>query len=158
MKPIYGRAFGQERAILSSPFRRTKNMTIIGAIDYKDVVSAMYGQWSANGEIFLQFIENQLCPKLKPHHVVVMDNVKFHQVKGVRELIEETGAMLIYLPPYHPELNPIENMCSKIKNSLRTSSARTNRTFKKSIKIAFESIQPKDLLGWFINAGYLDQF
>lgn len=120
MTPLYGRAFGQERAFFSSPFRRTKNMTIIGAIDYENVIAAMYGQWAANGEIFLQFLEQQLCPKLKSHHVVIMDNVKFHQVNGVRELIEDTGAKLIYLPPYHPELNPIENLWSKLKGKLRT--------------------------------------
>jgi transposase len=158
MRPLYGRALGQERAFLSSPFRRTKNMTIIGAIDYEKVMAATYGQWAANGEIFLQFLEQQLCPKLKPHHVVIMDNVRFHQVTGVRDLIEATGARLIYLPPYHPELNPIENMWSKIKNSLRTSSSRTNRTFKKAIRVAFENIHDSDLQGWFKHAGYLDQF
>ena len=112
-------------------------------------MAATYGQWAANGEIFLLFLEKELCPKLKPHHVVIMDNVKFHQVKGVRELIEATGAKLTYLPPYHPELNPIENMWSKVKNKLRTLSARTPRKFKKAMKIAFESVQPNDLVGWF---------
>ncbi len=95
MRPLYGRAFSQERAVLSSKFRRTKNMTIIGAIDYQKVMAATYGQWAANGEIFIQFLESQLCPKLKPHHVIIMDNIRFHQVKGVRELIEGTGAILV---------------------------------------------------------------
>ena len=157
MKPIYGRAFGQERAILSSPYRRSKNMTIIGAIGYKKVIAALYGQWAANGEIFLQFLDEQLCPKLQPGNVVVMDNVRFHQVKGVKERIEAMGAKLIYLPPYHPEFNPIENMWSKIKTRLRAISARTSDKFQDAMKIAFESIQPKDLQGWFKHAGYLDQ-
>ena len=87
MTPLYGRAYGQERAYKSAPFRRSKNMTVIGAIDYEKVIGALYGEWAANGEIFLQFLEGSLCPNLESRHVVVMDNVRFHQVKGVRELI-----------------------------------------------------------------------
>lgn len=158
MTPRYGRAYGQERAYLSSPFKRSKNMTIIGAIDHEKVMGALYGEWAANGEIFLQFLKESLCPNLESRHVVVMDNVGFHQVNGVKEMIESTGASLMYLPPYHPEFNPIENMWSKIKNSLRTYSARTSSTFKKAIKAAFESVRPEDLTGWFKHAGYVDQF
>ena len=92
MTPLYGRAFGKDRAVIQTPYRRSHNITMIGAVNYQNVVAAMYGSWSANGEIFLHFLEHELCPKLEPQHVVVMDNVRFHQVVGVKELIESTGA------------------------------------------------------------------
>jgi transposase len=139
---------------MSSPYVRGCSLTMIGAISIGQVEAAMYGEWSANGEIFLNFLERLLCPNLHSGHAVIMDNVKFHQVKGVKELIESKGARLIYLPPYSPELNPIEEMWSKIKTILRKISARTIRAFGKSIKVAFESVCGNDLDGWFRHSGY----
>ena len=83
-----------------------------------------------------------------------MDNVSFHKVVGVKEAIEETGAILLYLPPYSPDLSPIENMWSKIKSSLRRLSPRTRGQFKRAIRIAFESVSKKDLVSWFKHCGY----
>jgi transposase len=119
MAPRYGRAYGSEPAVSYAPYNKGNKITMIGAISITRVEAAMYGEWSANGEIFLHFLEHYLCPNLKPHHVVVMDNVGFHKISGVKNLIDKTGAKLVYQPPYSPELNPIEEMWSKIKGSLR---------------------------------------
>lgn len=154
MAPRYGRAYGKERAMLMAPYQHGNQMTMISAISVEKIEAAMYGQWAANGEIFLTFLEKCLCPVLKPGHVVVMDNVGFHKVAGVDEIIKSTGAELIYLPPYSPELNPIEEMWSKIKGRLRKLSARTVDTFQNAIKFAYESINQFDLKGWFRHAGY----
>jgi transposase len=150
----YGRAYGAERAVLSAPYQRGNRISIISAISIHKIEAAMYGQWSTDGEIFKHFIENDLLPILKPRHVVVMDNVKFHQSETIKELIHSVGARVVYLPPYHPELNPIEEMWSKIKHILRKLSARDLKTFKSSIKKAYEKVTQSDLLGWFKHAGY----
>ena len=85
---------------------------------------------------------------------MIMDNVAFHQICSVKEAIESTGARLLYLPPYSPDLNPIEQMWGKIKNCLRKESARTLTKFAISIKVAFMSIQSSDLENWYRHCGY----
>lgn len=157
MAPLYGRGYKGSRVKYAVPFNRGNHLTMIGAISHSKIEAAMYGQWSTNGEIFLNFIEQCLCPVLRKDQVVVMDNVSFHQVQGVKEAIEKTGARLIYLPPYSPEFNPIEPMWGKIKQYLRQAQARTLKDFNKIIKIAFENIQPQNLSNWFKHCGYLNQ-
>jgi transposase len=154
MAPLYGRGYCGERVAASVPFNRGNRLTMISAISFEKVEAALYGEWATNGEIFLNFIVKSLCPVLKKRHFVIMDNVAFHQVCGVKDAIESTGAKLIYLPPYSPDLNPIEPMWGKIKNCLRKESARTLDKFAKSIKIAFTSIQSVDLAGWYKHCGY----
>lgn len=156
MSPRYGRAYGSERAVMSSPYQRGNQLTMIGAISIEKIEAAMYGEWAANNEIFTHFIENDLCPILNSKQVVIMDNVAFHKSEKVVELISSVGAKCLFLPPYHPELNPIEEMWSKIKIILRKKSARTLDTFQKAIRFAFDSISSSDLSGWFKHAGYLD--
>jgi len=154
MAPLYGRGYGQARVYYPVPFQRGNRFTLMSAISIEKVEAALYGQWCGNGEIFLHFIEEHLCPVLRPQHVVVMDNVAFHQVLGVKEAIEGAGAQLIYLPPYSPDLNPIEQMWSKIKSYLRKLAARNPIKFKRAVKIAFESIESNDLHHWFKHCGY----
>lgn len=154
MAPLYGRGYGGERVMEAVPFNRGNSFTMLSAISSTKIEAALYGEWAANGEIFLGFIEKCLCPVLHSRHVVVMDNVAFHKVYGVKEAIESTGAKLIYLPPYSPDLNPIEQMWSKIKTCLRKESARTLGKFTSSIKIAFTSIKGIDLKNWYGHCGY----
>ena len=154
MAPRYGRGYKKSRVYYAVPFNRGNRLTLISAISIKKVEAALYGEWSANGEIFLHFIEECLCPTLRKGSVVVMDNVAFHRVKGVKEAIEKTGARLVYLPPYSPDLNPIEQMWSKIKNYLRRASARDIKKFKISINFAYNSIESSDLKNWFRHCGY----
>lgn len=157
MAPLYGRGYCGERVIKAVPFNRGNRLTMISAISFEKVEAALYGEWAADGEIFLNFITKCLSPVLQDRHFVIMDNVAFHQVNGVREAIESVGAKLIYLPPYSPDLNPIEQMWGKIKNCLRQESARTLNRFAKSIRSAFLSIKPNDLENWYKHCGYRDQ-
>lgn len=152
--PRYGRAYGGARAKAHVPYQRGNHITIIGAISLTQVEAAMYGQWSANGDIFCEFLEQYLSPNLTPDKVVIMDNVSFHKTGQAYEIINKTGAKTVYLPPYHPELNPIEEMWSKIKTILRQQAARTLSKFQNAIQLAFNAISISDLMGWFQHAGY----
>jgi transposase len=154
MSPRYGRAYGKERAKISAPYNRGNHITMIGAISIFRVEAALYGLWPADGTIFAQFLQQRLFPILDENKVVVMDNVKFHKSKQVEEIIAQSGAKLIYLPPYSPELNPIEEMWSKVKILLRKQVARTMEIFHKAIRCAFTAVTNNDLHGWFTHAGY----
>jgi transposase len=154
MESTYARSEGGLRIKMPVPFNRGPQLSMIGAISTKKVEAALYGEWSTNGEIFLSFIENQLIPKLKPNHIVVMDNIKFHMQEAVAKAIQSKGAKVIFLPPYSPDLSPIENMWSKIKNTLRRFAPRSLKAFKKIIRVAFEEISKSDLIGWFKHCGY----
>ena len=154
MSNAYARIEGGQRIKMPTPFNRGSQYSIIGAVSIHKVEAALYGEWATNGEIFYSFIEKVLLSQLKPRHIVIMDNVKFHLQSRIRELIESKGSKIIFLPPYSPDLNPIENMWSKIKNTLRKLAPRTPKKFKKSIQIAFEQITEDDLLGWFKHCGY----
>lgn len=154
MTEKYARAKGGDRIKMPVPCNRGPQISMIGAISLRGVEAALYGEWATNGEIFLEFVAQCLAPKLRPGMIVIMDNVRFHLQANVIAHIESRGAKVVFLPPYSPDFSPIENMWSKIKNTLRRLMPRTLQAFKKSIKVAFESIREKDLLGWFRHCGY----
>ena len=133
MASTYARAEGGERIKMPIPFEHGPQYSMIGAISINKVEAALYGAWATNGDIFHTFIEKILLPQLKPKNIVIMDNVKFHLQARIKETIESTGAKMIFLPPYSPDLNPIENMWSKVKNTLRKLAPRTTRNFKKCV-------------------------
>ena len=103
-------------------------MTLIGALRLSGMVAPMTVDAATDGDVFLAYVEHFLCPVLQPGDVVVMDNLSAHKVNGVCELIEKNGAKLLYLPPYSPDLNPIEKAWSKIKQALCTAKARSVET------------------------------
>ena len=109
---------------------------------------------ATTGLIFLAFLEQVLCPLLRPGQVVVMDNLSAHKVEGVRTLIEATGARLLYLPSYSPYLNPIEQCWSKLKAILRSKQAREPTALDQAITEAIEAVSPVDAHGWFKHCGY----
>ena len=107
-----------------------------------------------DGEMFLAWVRQGLVPTLQPQDVVIMDNLATHKVAGVRQAIEEVGARLLYLPPYSPDFNPIENLRSKIKNILRRLSPRTAAALLHAVAIAFATISTADCHGFFLHARY----
>lgn len=109
-------------------------------------------------EAFLRFVHEALVPSLKRGDVVVMDNLSSHHCAGVREAIEAVGASLLYLPPYAPELNPIEHTWSKLKALLRRAEARTIRTLAAAVGASSSEISRTDLSGWYSNCGYAAHF
>jgi transposase len=154
MSRHYGRIESGERLHCPRPYHRGSKYSIISAISTKRIVASIYCEDSIDGDIFTSFIETCLVPELATRHKVIMDNVAFHKVKTAEELIKGTGAELIYLPPYSPDLSPIELMWSKIKCILRKYAARTAEDFQQAISTAFHSINSADLHGWFKHCGY----
>lgn len=153
----YGRAPGKERLYLPRVNPRGHKFSMISAISHQKILAGLYGEGSVDSHFFLHFVEHYLAPELKPGNKVIMDNISFHYHTDVRKLVEATGASLIFLPAYSPDLSPIENMWSKIKSILRKLEARCPKTFKHAISQAFSAIEPKDLQGWFKHCGYKDQ-
>jgi transposase len=109
---------------------------------------------STNGTVFETYLEDVLCPTLKRGQVVVMDNLSSHKGERVRDLIEGEGCQLIYLPPYSPDYNPIEQAFSKLKSYLRAACARTQQTLMKVIGQALRTITTSDAEGYFEHCGY----
>ena len=151
---LYGRAPRGERAIGSAPINYGQNLTLIGALGSQGLDALLTIEGATDGEVFRAYTERMLCPTLKAGDVVVMDNLGAHKVSGIREAIEARGAQLIYLPPYSPDLSPIERCRSKIKAALRAAGARTYRALNRAIKQALETITVSDALAWFAHCGY----
>jgi transposase len=115
----HGRAKGKARLVCANPYGRGNKFSMISAVSQEKVLAALYGEGSVDGVFFTHFIESYLVPALQPGDYLIMDNVSFHKVKAVEMIVENTGAKIVYLPPYSPELSPIELMWSKLKTILR---------------------------------------
>src|SRR5450759_5681519 len=115
----YGRAPRGERVREAMPAGHWSTLTLLGAMSAEGLLATMTVESSTDGDVFLAYLEQVLCPRLEPGQVVVMDNLSAHKVEGVRRLIEARGAQLLYLPPYSPDFNPIEQAWSKVKQLLR---------------------------------------
>lgn len=151
---LYGRAPRGERAIGSAPINYGQNVTLIGALGSQGLDALLTIEGATDGEVFRAYTERILCPTLEPGDIVIMDNLGAHKVSGIREAIEARGARLIYLPPYSPDLSPIERCWSKIKTALRAAGARTYRALNRAIKRALETVTVSDVLAWFAHCGY----
>ena len=109
---------------------------------------------ATDSSVFEAYVEHFLAPALKQGQVVVMDNLGAHRPGRIRELIEEKGAELVYLPSYSPDLDPIEEAFSKIKNILRKVGARTHEALVEAMSGALSEVTPTDAAGWFGHCGY----
>lgn len=151
----YARAQRGQRAYAQQPKGRGKNLSIIGAVSLKTgFLTGLSFTGGTTGDMFLWFIETLLCPLLWPGAVVVMDNLPAHKVDGVRQAIEAVGARLIYLSPYSPDFNPIENLWSKLKGHVRAVEARTSEALHEAIAWGFSLITLQDVRHWFTHACY----
>jgi len=124
-------------------------MTIPGAMSLRGMVATMTIEEATDAEIFRAYVDRVLCRALRPGSVVVMDNLSSHKVKGVRERIENRGAEVLYLPPYSPDLNPIEKAWSKLKQSLRAAKARSREALDEAIADGLRQITPENANAWF---------
>lgn len=129
-------------------------LTVLGAMSTRGIVAAMTVESATDGDVFLVYLEQVLCPKLQPGDVVVMDNLSAHKVQGVRELVAATGAELLYLPPYSPDFNPIEKAWAKLKQLLRAAKARTAEALDQAIAEALKAITADNAAAWFRHCGY----
>jgi transposase len=154
MTRLYGRIIGGERVKDSAPGGHWNNTTILSAIRIDGSTESMTIEGATDAEVFKVYISKILCPTLRPTDIIVLDNLRAHKVPRIREEIEKTGALLLYLPPYSPDFNPIEKMWSKIKTILRKMKARSDKQLYKAIQKAFGEITASDAAGWFESCGY----
>lgn len=154
MTPLYSRSRVGERAIGKAPRNQGTNLTVVGAIALDGIRALMAYEGGTTRDAFLQFVNKALVPSLRKGDVVVMDNLRAHYTEGVREAIEAVGARVIYLPPYSPELNPIEMTWAKMKATLRRAEARTLRTLAAALAVSSTTISREDLSAWYSHCGY----
>lgn len=155
MTRLFGRAPRGERVVGSVPQNYGSSLTMLASLGVSGLGAMMTIQGATDGEVFKAYVKQVLCPTLLRGDIVVVDNLGAHKVAGVREAIESCGAKLIYLPPYSPDLSPIEKCWSKIKMFLRSIGARTYETLEEAIKQAITTVTESDALAWFVHSGYL---
>lgn len=154
MTPSHGYAPRGERVVDNAPKSRGGNVSILAAMTWDGPLGARTFDGAVNGPRFLHWVATVLAPQLWAGAVVVLDNVRFQKVAGVREALAAVGARPLYLPPYSPDLNPIELMWSKVKTLLRQAKARTREALKNAIRAALRKIKAMDAAAWFVHAGY----
>ncbi len=155
MTRLWGRAARGERVHEATPDGRWQVLTTLGAMSLRGMEAVMTVASATDGDVFHAYVEQVLCAILHPGDVVVMDNLSAHKVAGIRQLIESRGAQLVYLPPYSPDLNPIEQAWSKFKQFLRAAKARTQEALDQAITEALKTITAENAAAWFKHCGYL---
>ncbi len=154
LTPLYGRAPKGQRATESVPRNRGKNMTLIASLSLEGIGASMIIEGAANGVAFEAYVEHILVPSLVKGQIVVMDNLRVHKSARVRQLIEERGCQLLFLPAYSPDFSPIEEAFSKVKAYLRRMKARTPEALQEAITQARLTVTSQDAHGWFEHCGY----
>jgi transposase len=154
LAPIYAYSPVGERAFFKIPRNRGANTTLLTSLHQGGMGPSMAVEGATTSRVFETYVERLLAPTLKPGQVVVMDNLGAHRPKRIRELIEERGCELVYLPPYSPDLNPIEEALSKIKHLLRKSGARTKGGLIEAMGRALAAVSARDVRGFFAHCGY----
>src|SRR5918992_3720895 len=150
MTRLRARAPRGKRAYGKVPRNRGKNTTLIAAITFEGGMGeSMTVEGATDAEAFEAYVEHFLAPTLEKGQVVVLDGLGAHRTDKVRELIEERGADLLFLPSYSPDLNPIEEAFSKIKNIVRKAGARTREALLEAIALAISALTLEDVAGWF---------
>jgi transposase len=142
------------RAYAKVPKNRGKNLTLIASMSLHGMGASMCVEGATDAAAFEVYIEHFLAPSLTEGQVVVMDNLGAHRPKRIRELIEARGAELVFVPSYSPDLNPIEQAFSKIKNILRKLGGRTHEALLEAMEEALSKVTPGDAAGWFDHCGY----
>jgi putative transposase len=155
MAPLRGWAPKGERLPAKAPYGHWNTMTFLAALRHDRIDAPWLIDGPINAERFLLYIEAVLLPTLKPGEVVIMDNLGSHKGKAVRKAIRSAGAHLIFLPKYSPDLNPIEQVFSKLKHLLRKAAARTVQTVCAAIGQVLGAFTPDECSNYFKNAGYL---
>lgn len=150
----YARAPRGQRVYATKPVNRGCRVTMLGALGLDGLVAAMTVDGFTDGDVFVAFLQDVLLPQLRPGHILIMDNLKAHKVAGVTAACAAAEVSLLYLPPYSPELSPIEECWSKVKAILRAKAARTREALEQAIAEAFEAVTAHDAQGWFTHAGY----
>jgi transposase len=150
----YGRCPRGERLVDATPQGHWKITTFVAGLRNRGITAPLVLDGPMTGEVFRAYVEQMLAPSLSPGDVVVMDNLTAHKVAGVREAIRAAGASLLYLPPYSPDLNPIEQVFAKLKALLRKAAARTKEALWTSIGELLDAFPADECQNYLTNCGY----
>jgi transposase len=154
MTRTHGRALRGQRLVDKVPHGHWKTMTFLAALRCDRIDAPFVLDGPINGEWFLAYVEQVLVPTLSPGDVVVLDNLGSHKGKAVRRAIRRAGAHLIFLPPYSPDLNPIEQVFAKLKTLLRKAAERTVEATWRRIGALLDHFSPKECANYLVNSGY----
>jgi transposase len=157
MARLWGRSPRGSRAVGTVPFGHWKRLTVLGALGIDGMLATMSIEAATSGAVFHAYLEQVLLPQLrrtKPDAVLVLDNLRAHKTAAVRRLLDGSGFAYRYLPPYSPDLTPIEPAWAKLKAELRRGAARTTETLHQALGPALDTITAQDASGFFRHAGY----
>ena len=150
----YGRSRRGRRLVSKVPHGHWKTTTFIGALRYNALTAPTVIDGAVNGELFLAYVEQQLVPTLQVGDIVVMDNLSSHKLAGVRKAIEQAGGRVVYLPPYSPDFNPIEQAFAKLKWLVRSAKERTVDGLWTLLGKLTDRFPPTECRNYFRNSGY----
>jgi transposase len=151
----YGRCPRGQRLRAAVPHGHWKTTTFVAALRRDGISAPFVIDKAMNGAIFLAYVEQVLAPTLSPGDIVIMDNLGSHKVEGVRKAIEAKKANLLYLPPYSPDLNPIEHSFAKLKSLLRLAAERSIDALWTTIGTSLDRFTPKECANYFAACGYV---
>ena len=154
MTRLRGRAKAGQRVVDDTPHGHWCTTTMISSIRLDGSTACMAIDGATSAEVFREYVRQVLVPTLRPGDLVVLDNLSAHKDRKAIQLIQSVGAAVRFLPPYSPDLNPIEKMWSKIKEFLRAAKARTFDALLAAIAAALHTITAQDAQGWFGSCGY----
>ena len=150
----YGWGPRSERLVHTTPWGHWETTTFVAGLRADGIVAPMGARPADDGPAFRDYIEQVLVPDLREGDVVVMDNLPAHKVSGVREAIGAAGAGVLYLPPYSPDLNPIEQVFAEMKALLRQAGARTRDMLRETIGALLDAFSPDECCNYLVNSGY----
>ncbi len=150
----YGRCATGQRLVDKTPHGHWKTTTFLAALRHDGLTAPLVVDGAINGAIFLAYVRQHLVPTLRTGDIVIMDNLSAHKVAGVRAAIELVGARLIYLPPYSPDLNPIEQVFAKLRRLLQSAAERTIEALWSRIGEVLDSFSPAECSNYIRHSGY----
>jgi transposase len=154
MARLYGRSPVGRRCVAAVPHGHWQSSTFIAALRWEGIAAPFFIEGAVDAEVFTAYLQHVLCPELHPGDIVILDNLSTHKMARVGQLIAACGAEVRYLPPYSPDLNPIELAFAKLKAHLRGAAARTLDELQSALVQALHSFQPDHCQGFFRHARY----
>ena len=154
MTRLYGRAPTGERVIGTVPQNYGQNVTILGAVGVQGVQAVMTVEGATDAEVFRTYVKRVLGPTLAPGDIIVLDNLSAHKASGVQQALACRRVRLLFLPPYSPDLSPMELCVSQLKTALRAAKARTREALETAMRQALETVTAADAQNWFKHCGY----
>lgn len=151
----YGRAPRGQRCCGSAPYGHWRITTFVGALRHRGLSAPMVIEEPMDGDVFLAYVEQVLVPTLLPGEIVILDNLGSHKVAGVQPAILGAGATVLFLPPYSPDLNPIENFFAKLKALLRKAARRSTESLWDEIAKLLHSVSSQECMNYFTACGYV---